>query len=112
MREISSSKFPEIQRSPALREMSLILSELVRGRTNSLIRNRSLTVTSLTTVITDAKITPTSALFFSPKTANAAAALAGLYVSSIVVGVATLTHANNAQADRTFDILVKSGEPT
>jgi hypothetical protein len=112
MREVLSHKFPEIQRSAALREMALIINELIRGRINSLIRGTSLTINSATTTITDPKITITSALFFSPKTANAAVAMQTMYVSAIAKGVATLTHANNAQADRTFDILVKSGEYT
>ena len=41
-------------------------------------------------------------IFLSPTTANAAGALATTYVSSVGQGTFVLTHANNAQADKTF----------
>ena len=47
---------------------------------------------------------PTAQVFLFPKTAHAAAELAagGCYVSAVAAGTFTLTHANNAQTDRTF----------
>jgi hypothetical protein len=41
-------------------------------------------------------------ILLSPTTANAAAALATTYVSAVTQGSFTLTHANNAQTDKTF----------
>ncbi len=43
-----------------------------------------------------------SQVFLAAKTANAAAALATSYVSAVANGAFTITHANNAQIDRTF----------
>lgn len=105
MREVSLTS------QESYRALALAINELARGRINSLLQDVTLTPDSATTVINSPKITPYSALFLSPRTANAAAALGGLYVSAIVDGQATLTHANNAQVDKTFDILVKTGEP-
>lgn len=41
-------------------------------------------------------------VFLSPKTANAAAALATTYISAVGQGTFTITHASSAQVDRTF----------
>lgn len=62
----------------------------------------TLTISVATTTLTDLRIGPNSVILFMPTTANAAAELATLYVSSRGKQTATLTHANNAQADRTF----------
>lgn len=59
-----------------------------------------------TTTVTDERIGATTFFGFQPKTANAAGALSGLYVSSQANGTATLTHSNNAQSDRTFNVLL------
>jgi hypothetical protein len=67
---------------------------------------------SATTTLTDPLITYTSTILFMPTTANAAAALAGLYVTDTLsgsggaAGTATLRHANNAQTDREFRYVV------
>lgn len=103
MKEVSQVDFD-------IRAWALGINECIRGRTNALIQTVTLTANSATTVITNVKIGKYSSLFFSPKTANAAAALANVYVSSVAKGTATLTHTNNAQVDRTFDILVKTAE--
>lgn len=61
-----------------------------------------------TTTITDSRIGPLSYIGLTATTAHAAAEIAGgaLYVSAQAPGTATLTHANNAQADRTFNIVI------
>jgi uncharacterized membrane protein len=41
-------------------------------------------------------------VMLSPRTANAAAAVATTYISAVGQGTFTVTHANNAQADKTF----------
>ena len=67
---------------------------------------KTLTANAATTTLTDSRIGANSFISFMPTTANAAAALGGLYVSARADGSATLTHANNAQADKTFTYLV------
>lgn len=71
-------------------------------------RSGSVTLASsaTTTTLADPAISPTSKLFLTPTTANAASALASTYVSSKSNGQATLGHASNGQLDRTFDYLV------
>lgn len=66
----------------------------------------TLTANSATTTVTDARIGANTFIGFQAMTANAAAALSGLYVSSQKNGSATLTHANNVQSDRTFNVLL------
>src|SRR5688572_8914549 len=39
-------------------------------------------------------------IMLSPRTANAAAAIATTYISAVGQGTFTITHANNAQADK------------
>ncbi len=70
----------------------------------------TLTANAASTVITDARISAFSALMFAPLTANAATeqAAGGLYVSAQQSGQATIQHANNAQADRRFRVVILS----
>jgi hypothetical protein len=64
----------------------------------------SLAINTTTTTVTAPNCAPTSQVFLFPKTAHAGAELAagGCFVSVIGNGSFTITHANNAQADRTF----------
>lgn len=59
-----------------------------------------------TTVLTDLRISIQSAILFDPRTANAANELFGgtMYIldANRGKGTATITHANNAQADKKF----------
>ncbi len=70
----------------------------------------TLVANAASTLITDARIGIRTALLFMPQTAHAAAELAAgtLYVpaAAILKGSATLSHANNAQADRTFIVVI------
>lgn len=74
--------------------------------------NVTLTVTlaagATTTTVTDARVSAFSAILLMPLTANAAAEQANgtVYVSAQKSGECTLTHANNAQSDRTFRLLI------
>lgn len=89
------------------RRIALAANEGITGRNNN-IGTVTLTASSATTTLTDASITAQSQLYFTPTTANAAAEVGagGFYVSAKADGSATLTHANNAQNDRTFDYMV------
>lgn len=66
----------------------------------------TLTANAATTTLSDRRLTATSVVTFMPKTANAAGALGGLYVTGRTNGSCTLNHASNAQADKQFDYVV------
>ena len=70
--------------------------------------NVTLTADTTTTIVTDARISVGSGLLFMPLSANAAAEQAAgtMYVSGQRSGQATITHANNAQTDRSFRIVI------
>ena len=88
-----------------LRRIARLGNNLLQGKTNNVIQV-TLAANVTTTTVTDKRIGAYTGLFFSPLTANAAAAQAGLYVSGQVNGSATLTHANTATTDRTFNVLL------
>lgn len=73
----------------------------------------TLTANAATSTLTDPNLTPEKIVMWDPTTANAAAELAAgtLYVLTANRGAGswTVTHANNAQADRTFRYLVIGG---
>lgn len=62
----------------------------------------TLTASSTTTSVVDTQFESQMVPLFVPLTANASAALGGLYVSARSNGGFTLTHASNAQTDKTF----------
>lgn len=70
----------------------------------------TLTASAATTKITDIRLSPQSLVMFDPKTANAATELYGgtMYVLTANRGDGewTISHANNTQADRTFQIAI------
>lgn len=90
-------------------QMEQAIIELIRGRTNA-VGSVTLTAGVTTTTVTSELVSSTSKIFLSPRTANAAAALATTYISSVSKKQFILTHANNAQVDRTFDYLIQTGE--
>ena len=85
----------------ALRRLTEAVNELGSGRSNAY-GDVTLTASATTTTVTDTKVGIDSVVTLMPTTANAAAALATTYVSNRKIGSFTLTHANNAQTDRTF----------
>lgn len=86
-------------------QVAQTVNSVLNGKTNN-VNDVTLTASSATTTLTNPLITPDSHISFTPLTANAAAALAGLYVSARGAGTATLTHANNAQVDKSFTYCV------
>lgn len=91
---------------PSLREadpfrLSQAINELFQGRSNA-VGTCTLTAAATSTVVAAENCGDESQVFLTPRTANAAAAIATTYVSSVGNGTFTLTHANNAQVDRTF----------
>lgn len=96
---------PTIQ-LPTYDEKSLLritaaIRSLAEGRSLA-VGTVTLTANATTTATTFANCSQNSKIFLSPTTANAAAAVASTYVSSVGNGTFTLTHANNAQTDRIF----------
>lgn len=94
------------------RELLFYIQQLIRGRSNSvgevtLTDNVASTTVTLATELgnSDAKV------FLTPTTANAAAEFANgtLYVSSVTGTGFVITHANNAQTDRTYHYDVRGG---
>lgn len=93
------------------RKLARGINTAMQGKINA-VTTVTLAAGTATTTLQDARITTNSFLGFMPTTANAAAALANLYVSNRISAngtnpaTATLTHANNAQVDRTFSVLI------
>lgn len=93
---------------PALSEkdpfrLSQAINELFQGRSNA-VGTCTLTASAATTVVTAENCGDASQVFLFPKTANASAEMGAgtIYVSAVTNGSFTLTHANNAQTDRTY----------
>lgn len=84
------------------------IRQIIQGRSDAVLEV-TLTPGATTTVVPWINCSTESKVFLSPKTANAAAAIPTTYVSAVVQGGFTLTHANNAQADKVFMILVNGG---
>lgn len=87
------------------RRLARLGNNLLQGKTNNVIQV-TLAANVTTTTVTDKRIGGYTGLFFSPLTANAAGAFSSLYVSAQQNGSATLTHANTATTDRTFNVLI------
>lgn len=66
----------------------------------------TLTENAATTTLTDARLSVQSFVGLMPLTANAAAALATTHVTTRLSGSCVLNHANNAQTDRSFTVLI------
>lgn len=94
-----------------IRNLLKVVKNVMRGRTNN-VYSVTLTPNQGTTVITYAEkiLGPNTLLFFTPQTANAAAEIGAgtMYVSSVNADTeqVTITHANNAQTDRTFGYIL------
>lgn len=89
------------------RKLARKVNDLLQGRINCTL-DVTLTANAASTTVTDARISASSFLFWMPRTANAAAEIGNgtLYVSARTNGSATLAHANNAQTDRDFTLLI------
>lgn len=94
---------PGLPRNAPLEIIIDFCNRLLLGKLNAVLQV-SLTANVATSTVTDSRIGPLTAILFSPLTAHAAAEIPTLYVSVQTKGLATLTHANNAQTDRTFNL--------
>ena len=86
-----------------------VVNNLLIGKTNNVI-SVTLTINVATTTVAGAgyPIGPNSFIGFMPTTANASAEIGAgtLYVSARGKNTMTITHANNANADRTFAVVI------
>lgn len=93
------------------RRLARAINNLLQGKMNA-VSTITLTANAATTTLTDARLSSKSFIGFMPTTANAAAALSGLYVTNqvggtgVTPGTAIINHANNAQIDKTFTLLI------
>src|SRR5215467_7891850 len=85
------------------RKITTAINQLAQGRSNA-VGTTTLAANAATTVVAAGNCGAGSVVLLSPLTAHAAAELGNgtIFVSAVANGAFTLTHANNAQADRTF----------
>ena len=92
-----------------LTKLALSHNRILRGECNTG-GTFTLTANAATSTLTDNRISLTSTVVLVPTTANASAEIGAgtIYQSETgrVNGTAVFTHANNAQADRTFRIVI------
>ena len=77
------------------------IRDLFEGRSNA-VGEVTLRASQTTTTVTAPNVGAGSKPQLTPKTSNAAAALASTYVSTVSAGSFVITHASNAQTDKTF----------
>jgi len=91
------------------RQVIQAVRELIDGRSNA-VGSVTLTPDATTTSVSKSTINANAVVILTPQTANAAAALATTFVAVAENGGSfVMTHANNAQTDRTFGYLVIGG---
>lgn len=84
-----------------LNKYAMSLQQLAAGRSNG-VGQVTLAAGSITTTVNDANVAAGSAILLAPLTSNAAAAITTTWQSFTANKQFVLTHANNAQTDRTF----------
>lgn len=89
------------------RRLAETANQAVRGKLNAQI-DLTLEANADQTIVEDPRITPYSFIGMMPTTANAAAEIANgtLYISSRGDRTATVEHANTADTDRTYRVLI------
>lgn len=102
---------PEVQGNEVehRRKLAIGVNQALSGKIN-VCSNVTLTPNAASTTITDQRIAVTSFIHFMPQTANASAELGNgtIYVPQVtqLKGSAVVQHANNAQTDRTYTIVI------
>jgi hypothetical protein len=97
--------YPGLSSEPNPREISERVNRLNQGKMNA-VTTLTLTANAGSTTLTDKRIGGATWIGLMPTTANAAAALATTYVSARGTGTATITHANDANVDKTYGVLL------
>jgi len=83
----------------------VVINRILAGKLNC-IGSVTLTANAATTTLTDVRIGGDSVVLLQAITANAAAALATTWFAAPGDGTVVINHANNAQADKTFNYAV------
>lgn len=100
---------PPPPNTPGARRLYEVVQQIRRGKMEN-VTELTLTANAATSTLAFKGLSPQSVVIFDPKTANAAAELYGgtMYVLTANRGNDswTVTHANNAQNDRTFQVAV------
>lgn len=89
------------------RKLAKIINSVRGGKMNA-VSTVTLTANASSTTLTDSRLTVQSYIGLMPQTANAATALATTYIpaSTMLKGSAVIQHANNAQTDRAFTLVI------
>ncbi len=88
------------------RQLAQQLTTAIQGRLDCTF-SLTLTANAASTTIIDSRISLSTAVLAMPTTANAAAEIGnGTMYFTPTAGQCVVTHANNAQADRTFTIAI------
>ena len=86
-------------------QIATTTNEMLKGRGNN-VGDVTLDANTTSTTLSDIRIRQTMTAVLIPRTANAAAAMTNVYISAVADGSITLTHANTATTDRTFDYVL------
>ena len=84
-----------------------VVNNIMRGKINATL-DVTLTVSAASTTVNDARIGGNCGIYLMPLSANAAAEIGNgtIWWGTAGSQTVTLNHANNAQADRTFRLLL------
>ena len=104
------TNFPGLSRLPPEKwdmhwamQVYIALNNILTGKMNCT-GEVTLTANAASTVVTDTRVGGPSVILLMPRTANAAAELGAgtAYIATVGKQTFTITHANNAQNDRTY----------
>jgi hypothetical protein len=92
------------------REVAVAVNQALNGKINS-VKTVTLTANVASTTVNDPRIGSNTAIILFPQTANAAAELGNgtLYIAPgnyTLKASFVITHANNAQTDRTYSVAI------
>lgn len=87
----------------AIRHIASVVNDFMNGKSGE----ATLTTSSTTTTISDQRVGINSKIFLQATTANAASEAVATYVSDITNEQFTISHLNNAVADRIFDYKIE-----
>lgn len=100
-----SGRLPKI--GAGTQELSFVLRNALRGRLNNT-GTFTLTANAASTTVTDERVGLNSVVLFMPTTASAATEFGAgsLYITVNKQGTFDITHANTADADKTFSYVI------
>ena len=91
-------------------QIARVINLAMQGKLNAIFTDFTLTANTTTTTLTDARLSVNSVVLFDPTTANGAYEV---YTGTLYTleanrnnGAWTVTHSNNSQTDRTFNVLI------